>query len=66
MKDNAGTTLTMKRTFAAPVATVNKVWADSQKFSQLMGPQAIVRCDLEAHDVQTGSRFALTITNTDG
>lgn len=66
MKHNAETTLIMKRTFNAPVATVYKAWPDPQQFSQWMGPQAIIRCDVEAYDVQAGGHFAFTMTNADG
>jgi uncharacterized protein YndB with AHSA1/START domain len=47
MKDNAETTLVMKRSFNAPVAAVYKAWVDAQQFSQWMGPQSITRCDVE-------------------
>jgi len=66
MKDHAETTLVMKRTFNAPVATVYNAWVDPQQFSQWMGPPGIVRCDVETFDVRAGGRFAFVMSNADG
>lgn len=66
MRDEADTTLILKRTFKAPVSAVWDAWTRPEHFSLWMGPEADMTCTTGPFDVSPGGSYAFEITGGDG
>ncbi|MEL6673257.1 MAG: SRPBCC domain-containing protein [Bacteroidota bacterium] len=60
-----GRTLTMKRTFAAPVALVWEAWTRPEHIASWWGPPGM-EVKIQAHDFQVGGQWRYSMTMPNG